>query len=162
VPGGDVREALVQLIAALGRRFGTPSFEPHVTLLGGVGGGEEEVLRRGALLAASLRPLTIRLTALGSSDEYFRCVVLEADRSPDLLAAHERASDELGVRDRPPFFPHLSLVYGRLSAKDTSRAREALRSLALPLAFEAQHLEIHRTEGTVGEWRRLAAHPLSL
>jgi 2'-5' RNA ligase len=159
VPEGDARETLAALIADLSRRHGTPSFEPHVTILGGVGGGEGEVLRRGALLAASLRPLTIRLAALGRSDEYFRCLFLEAEASPDLLAAHERASDWLGARDGAAFLPHLSLLYGRLSAQD---APEALGSVALPLAFEVRRLEMHRTEGAVPEWRRLAVHPLSL
>ena len=161
VPDGEVRDRLAARIAEWGRRHGTPSFEPHVTLLGGIGGREGDVLGRGALLAASLRSLTIRLTGLRRSDEYFRCLVLEAERSPDLLAAHERASDLLGLRDRPPFLPHLSLVYGRLAAEDVSAAEEALRAIALPLRFEARRLEIHRTEGTVAEWRRLAAHPLS-
>jgi hypothetical protein len=162
VPEGDVRETLSALIATLSRRFGTPAFEPHVTLLGGIGGGEGEALRRVALLAASLRPLAIRLATVGRSDAYFRCLFLEADRSPDLLAAHERASGWLGARDSAPFLPHLSLVYGRLGEEDAFSAREALRSVALPLAFEARRLEVHRTEGAVAEWRRLAVHPLSL
>jgi hypothetical protein len=159
VPEGGVRERLAALIAELSRRKGTPSFEPHVTLLGGIVGAEGEVSRRGALLAASLRPLAVRLVALRRSDEYFRCLFLEAEPSPDLLAAHERASDLLGARDRAPFLPHLSLVYGRPAA--ASAAEEALRALALPLTFEARRLEVHRTEGAVPDWLRLAAHPLS-
>jgi 2'-5' RNA ligase len=161
VPEGDVRQRLAAAIAELGRRHGTPSFEPHVTLLGGIAGGEAEVLRRGALLAASLRPLAVRLVALRRSDEYFRRVFLEAEGSPELLAAHERASDLLGARDRAPFLPHLSLVYGRLAAEDASAAEEALHALTLPLTFEARRLEVHLTEGAVPDWRRLAAHPLS-
>jgi len=161
VPEGDVREKLAARIAELSRRYGTPSFEPHVTLLGGIGEGEGEVLRRGALLAASARPIAIRLSAVRRGDEYFRCLFLEAERSPDLLAAHEHASDLLGARGRAPFLPHLSLLYGRLAAEDVSATDEALHAVALPVAFEARCLEIHRTEGTVPEWRRLAAHPLS-
>lgn len=161
VPEGDVRERLGALIAELSRRHGTPSFEPHVTLFGGIVGGEVEILERGARLAAALRPFAIRLMALGRSDEYFRCLFLEAERSPELLAAHERASGLFGARDSAPFLPHLSLVYGRLGAEEASEAVEALRSLALPLDFEARRLEVHRTEGAVPEWRRLAVHPLA-
>jgi 2'-5' RNA ligase len=106
--------------------------------------------------------MVIRLEAVARSDEYFRCLFLRTDRSLALLAAHERALDVLGARvTGAHFVPHLSLVYGRLTAEEASDARETLGSIALPLALEVRRLEVHRTEGAVADWCRLATHPLT-
>ena len=55
---GPLAQQLQQHIDAIAAEYGAPSFEPHVTLLGGVRSAEAEVLSLAAELAARLQVLT--------------------------------------------------------------------------------------------------------
>ena len=158
VPTGEVYERFDALISSLSRRCGTPPFEPHVTLLGGLSGPEAAVLSRAEQLSGSLAPLEIRPTTAGHRDEYFRCLFVQAEPTPALVAAHARAA-ELFERREEPFFPHLSLIYGDLAAEEKERILDEVgRDLAT--AFDVGELHAVRTEGEVRSWRRLASYPL--
>lgn len=153
VPEEPARSRLDAVIAGLAERLGSPAFRAHVTLLGGVGLGENDVLQRAHRLAASLRPVPLSLRRAGQEPEYFRCVYLEAEATADVLGAHQRARRAMGGGpDR--FHPHLSLVYGRLEeAVRADLVREAARVLELPLRLTAGRLEVYETRGRVPRWR---------
>lgn len=160
MPRGEVHARLSGLISSLSRRCGTPPFEPHVTLLGGLCGPGTAILSKAERLAGSLGPVEIRLMTAGHRDEYFRCLFVRAEPTPSLLAAHLGATELFGRRrEVPPFFPHLSLVYADLAAKEKERILDEIgRDFAA--AFDARELHAVRTEGEVRSWRRLASFPL--
>jgi len=152
---GPAGTRLRELIASLVGRLGGPTFEPHVTLLPGLARPEAEVLARGAELALALAPFPVRLTRVGGRDEYFRCLYVEADGGAALAEAFALACRALGHFPREPFFPHVSLAYGRLEPA----ARAALCKELAPLAQgrgEARQLSLVRTEGPVSAWSTLA------
>ncbi len=159
VPEGAVRERLGRLIAELARRHGTPPFEPHVTLLGGLVLPEGEVLAGAQGLTRSLGRPCVQLTVLDASDEYFRGLFVRVEETETLLAAHALAAQTFGGEAGPPFVPHLSLLYGHLTP---DAKREALSDLAgtFGTGFEAGQLQVVRTEGPPADWRVLAALPL--
>src|SRR5512136_1264008 len=79
MPEGETYERLAGLIARLSRRFSTPAFAPHLTLLPGVGGWlEDDLLVASRRLAADLRPLEIGLSAVEGREEPFRCLFARA------------------------------------------------------------------------------------
>ncbi len=157
---GAASERLREVLARLAGRLGGPEFEPHVTLLPGLTLPEAEVLARGAELAGSLTSLPLRLTRVGGRDEYFRCLYVEVDGGAALVGAFGRACRLLGHFPREPFFPHLSLAYGRLSPA----ARADLCRELSPLVqgrCEARQLVLVRTEGPSAAWSLLAAWSLA-
>ena len=159
VPEGEAHGRLAMLLDDLARRLGTPSFAPHVTLLGGIRDAEQEVLARAADLARELAPLTVFLEGIGGTDDYFRCLFVRAGETEPLLAAHARAGHALGRTETAPFRPHLSLVYGHLAAAERDRLASELVG-SLPSQFSATRLDVVRTEGRPGDWRRLTGLPL--
>lgn len=156
VPEGEVHGRLATLIESLARRLGTPSFAPHVTLLGGILDAEAEVLTRATELTRGLAPLVIPLERIDGSDDYFRCLFVRAGETEALLAAHERAGRAFGRGQAAPFLPHLSLVYGRLAPGGKQRLIAELK-VSLPAEFRATRLEVVRTEGPPEDWLRLRA-----
>ncbi len=62
IPSGSAYDLLEATVAELSRTYHGPIFVPHVTLLGGLGGPEEEVFIRTSQLAGRLQPLEINLT----------------------------------------------------------------------------------------------------
>src|SRR5262245_35383966 len=79
---GESQRRLADLIASLAQRLGTPRFEPHLTLLGGLEGSEADIVERTGALARMLRPIELHLHAIEGSDEYFRCVFVTVEPSP--------------------------------------------------------------------------------
>jgi len=161
MPEGETRERLLGLIARLARRFSTPAFPPHVTLLPGIEGRpDDELLAACRRLAAGRRPLEIGLLAVEGRAEPFRCLFARAAPDEPLLATHAAAARALGREPDPGFFPHLSLVYGTLPV---ATKREVAVEVA-PLVggtFRAAGLHVWRTDGPVGEWREIGAFDLA-
>lgn len=158
VPVDGAKVPLARLIADLAGRLGTPAFAPHVTLVAGVGGSSDDLVRRAEELAVALEPLSLPLRAPAGSSEPFRCVHLPVGETLKLLATHALARAAWRVADETRYEPHLSLVYGTLEPGQ----REALVAELLPLVpprVEFAALEVVRTEGAVAEWRTLAVIP---
>lgn len=161
VPPPDVRRGLARRIDELALRHGTPRFEPHVTLLAGIEAEGGQVAAESRGLVGRLGPVGLRLTRAGGRDEFFRCVFLEVEPEPALVEAHRRARERFGRDAEPPFFPHLSLVYGRLdSDAKAALLQELEQDAGWRVASSASALWVVLTEGTVEEWRTLAALPV--
>jgi hypothetical protein len=72
MPDAEHQRQFADIIARLAERFGTPTFEPHVTLLGGLHGEEREIVSRISDIVRTMRPVEIRTGALHSQEDYFR------------------------------------------------------------------------------------------
>ncbi len=152
VPEGRIHEQFGEIISRLSGRHGTPSFEPHVTLLGELPGPEDLVLERCGDLARHVRPLTLRPVAAEHGEGYFRCVFVEIQLTPDLQAARERAQELLGGHDAG-FHPHVSLLYGDFSVREKEAlVAEVARDIGGP--FEVHHVDVVATMGAPESWRR--------
>jgi 2'-5' RNA ligase len=155
MPRGDVSERLARTLHELSVRCAGPEFPPHVTLLGGITGQRQEVLRKSARLATHLRPFTIRLGVIDCLDEYFRCVLVRAVKTGPLLKAYQAACDGFGHRRAPAFMPHLSLVYGDLR-RSLKEAIVAGLGQRMDLTFKVWSLDLYLTRGAPSAWRRVA------
>jgi hypothetical protein len=161
VPQSEERARLQALIARLSERLGTPPFAAHLTLLSPVDAALPAAQEAAGSLAAGLRAVPLRLSGVSHSEEFFRCVVLEAEPSPALLAARRAAIAALGPGS-DGYRPHLSLVYATLNAPQRAALADELRAtLPLPLETRATSLELHDTAGPVAAWTLEAAFPLA-
>jgi 2'-5' RNA ligase len=160
VPEGDERHLVERLIANLAAKLGTPPFAPHVTLLPGLEGREGEVLRRAKEMAATLEPHAMPLAAVEGRSEYFRCLYARVPETLRLLTTRAQARLTFRGAGEAPFEPHLSLVYGWVSAEDKEPVIADL-AVRLPKRLTCTALEVVRTEGPVADWRSLARLPLA-
>lgn len=160
LPEPPAAATLARTIEALSARFGAPGFAPHLTLLGGLPHAAAEAVVVARRLAESARPRQARVARVGALPEFFRCLFLEIENEPWLLALHQRAVALAGPESPPPFFPHVSLLYAEL-AQDAKAALVSELSGSVPAAVRLDAIQVVRTEGEVGGWRPLAAFPLS-
>jgi hypothetical protein len=156
-PEEETRAALASLIADLAARFGTPAFEPHVTLLTGLRLSGTEVVRRASALA--LEPLTLSLRPAEGRNQTFRCLYLPVVETLRLLHAVALARSAYGIQDEGPYEPHLSLVYGILEQDEKSKLAKEI-STSVPTSIRFAALDVVKTQGPVTEWRRLARFPI--
>lgn len=153
---GEAARWLGDWINSLAERFGTPSFGPHLTLLGGLDGPEGEILRQSTVLARALPHLELRLSAIEGSDAYFRCVFARVESTAELVLARERALELFGRQGEPPFTPHISLMYGRLAPETKPPMIRALGE-QLVGAVVSRQLQVMRTQGSPDRWQCLAS-----
>jgi 2'-5' RNA ligase len=150
-----------ELIGTLAEQHGTPSFEPHITLLGGIDATQATAVAATAALARRIAPLHIRLAEIGQRESYFQCLFVHAVPGPALLQAHRLAREAFARRDDAEFLPHLSLVYGDL--EQAQKAAIAARLGArLDSEFRVEELALicYRKGDQPQDWRRVAAFAL--
>lgn len=154
MPAGSAFRRLAGVIHDLSRKYSTPPFEPHVTLLGRIALPEREVLVKSAILVRRLRPLAIRLTVLDDRAEYFRCLFVNAAKTAPLIEAHRMARETFHQKQRSAYLPHLSLVYGNLTPR---LKKEIITSLGrrFELEFDVRSLYVYSTTGAPRVWRRI-------
>lgn len=158
VPDGDVLETLRCILAQLAEDFGSPPFEPHVTLVGELSQPLPEIEERARSLTTMLSPLTIRCQRLASDREYFKCVFFTVAKSKALLQANRLATKVFTV-PAIPYEPHLSLLYTEVDPETRSGILHRLGHLAAP-SFRAESISIVQTEGGVPEWREVYRYSL--
>lgn len=152
LPPPDDRARFAHLIEILGERLQTPRFEPHITLCGTIALERTDAEDRARRLALGLRPIAVRLSGIGYTDEYFRCLFAVATPTPALLATQRVASAALGLPPDPGYFPHLSLVYAHLSRSAQVALRDELAGRT-DVAFTSDRIALYDTEGAIEGWR---------
>ena len=150
MPGGQRYRDLTCRIQTWSRRHSTPRFEPHVTLLSGITLPEREALSRAAALARGLAPFEVRLGEVDFTDEYFRCLFLRVQSTEPLVHVHRRACEVFGLRDRRPYLPHLSLLYGSLPLEVKKRITSRTSG---NLTFRVSRIHLYSVNGPPAAWR---------
>ncbi len=113
MPSGETYLNLKNEILRLSKEHNTVDFEPHVTIIGGLI-GEEAVLIKKMEEFRSTLSFEVSLRGLQHSDEYFKCIFLECERSRGLANLNQKAKILFGRLNDPEFKPHLSLLYAKL------------------------------------------------
>lgn len=160
MPPDPARARLAALIQKFSRRYGTPRFQPHITLCSTHELNETEALARTQSLAGRLAPVPVRLTEIGYADEYFRCFFIHAERTETLLAAHRAGCEAFGRAPGADFMPHLSLIYGSLAGAEKERLIEEV-GRRVDTSFVAENIVLCAPGGPPQGWRLHGPYPLS-
>jgi len=157
-PHGDVAFALQQRIDELADKYGTPSFEPHVTLLGGLTGRETGLIQLTDTLASYLHPFELKLTEAGIGNTYYRSLFACGKETEVLLKARENARRlfdvDVGKNSEDDYFPHLSLLYGELSRDEKQRILNVI-GRKFYITFTVQNLLLVKTTGKPDRWKKI-------
>lgn len=160
VPEGLAFLQYSAIIKRLSEENVTPNFEPHVTLLGGIDGSEEEVVDKTDQLSKLVRPYYLSFIALGREDHWSRALYLLADLTSDALAANRVAQNIFRGRVVEDYIPHLSLLYGYPS---DAMKQVIMRSIFnnFPSRFEVTSIDLFKCQGRVEDWYQVEKFKLS-
>jgi 2'-5' RNA ligase len=159
MPTGAVAQRFAQLIGQLARRYASPVFPPHVTLVGSIKAREEEMIGKTRELASLIHAFPIRLNTIAFTDAYYRALYVQAEPSTTLLAAYQQARKLFPDEHKPGYTPHLSLLYGDFP--QTTKVK-MIHEIGEDLAeeFEAERLYLYLTEGQTDTWQQAGTFPL--
>jgi 2'-5' RNA ligase len=160
MPGGHLATQLQALITQLSNEHSTPKFEPHVTLIGELAISEKEAVTKTRQLAKMLRPFTIALREVTWLNEYFRCVFIRAEKTPDLLSANSKACEVFEQPNDTNYMPHLSLVYGDLTRPVKEQIIGGIGQESY-VDFEVKGISLYYTNRQPQEWHPILEAPLT-
>lgn len=159
MPSNDDETLLASLVRDLADRFGTPVFQPHLTLRGDT---TTETAALTEAIAAAARQVPVFAEPISSVDiteAYFRAFYARFAVSPT-LATLKRSLDPA---EAGSFLPHISLLYGTLPAEQTAPAAAAMgrRLAGRRITFDRISVVRSGQDIPISEWSILATAPLT-
>jgi 2'-5' RNA ligase len=148
-PSPQEGEELRACIEDFAKRAGTPVFLPHVTLVPGLHGSEEELIEKMRRLAGS-ESFSIQFGGTKVGDVYHKCLYLECERGEALMSLRGRAEELFDAST--PYHPHLSLAYG----VPEGQLRDIfVRESAKHVVFTARRISLWLARGKVEDWKKI-------
>ncbi len=110
--GSELHTKLQNLIENLAKRFQTPVFEPHVTLLGDIE-ATPEISDKVTKLSQMITPYKITLDFLDYTDNLYQSLVIRTLATLRVLDANKKTRDVFNRHSDSLYVPHISLIYVR-------------------------------------------------
>lgn len=158
MPSNDDEALLSSLVRDLADRFGTPQFQPHLTLRGDTT-TETAALAEAIAVAARQVPIFAEpISTVDITEAFFRAFYARFAVSPAL----ETLKRSLDPAETGSFLPHISLLYGTLPAeRKAPAAAEMSRRLAgCAIRFDRICVVSSGQDIPISEWSILATAPL--
>ena len=160
LPERKREEELARLIQSLSQVVGAIPFAPHLTLCSGTNESEERI--QAALQAAisGLSPLSLHVTGVNVSADFFQTLFLEFAASDALLQLQEQLREALTPEKTTPFHPHLSLLYYEADLTEKERLRALVPTMPATITFDEVCLTVPTSaQGwrDIASWKRLSS-----
>jgi len=158
VPEASAEERLISVIEDLSDRYGCPRFLPHATILGGLGGTEQELIEKVDSLAGELQAIDVTATGLAMEPYYFTSFYLKLEPSAALLLSYQKATQVFTAK-AGNFNPHVSLLYGSVPRQEKINIGAEIHS-RVPGAFRLDRLYLVQITLAVPNWKVISRHDL--
>lgn len=123
MPTADDAAMLTRIVDDLARRFGTPRFQPHLTLVEDMERSVGDLAPLVEDVAAGIGPFAAPVAAIGVSALFFRSFYARFIAEGPLLELKRRAIEKILPGDIAEFMPHISLAY---DVAETLEKRDAV------------------------------------
>lgn len=153
-PSKDFASEFQERINELSQRNDTPTFSPHVTLIGGVTSSESEAVSATKELASLLKPFELELTKADYRDRFYQSLFVHVAETDQLLDLRKKALHLFNISNAGEYMPHMSLLYGELSQPKKEQILERIgRDFSIP--FTVKNMVLVKTDGKPDQWKRI-------
>lgn len=126
MPPPEQEQVFTAIVRDLAKQFGSPVFQPHLTLVEDMPRSCEELKPVLEQTAKGMAPFEAAVETVEESGLYYRSFYARFPVTPPLRALKERAVELFGVGSVETFMPHISLAYGVSDSAEKSKAVAAL------------------------------------
>jgi len=158
LPAAPACEFFQSLVGELAGRFDAPTFEPHVTLLGGIANHDRTLQVFRKLLVPTRCELEIE--GIHFSELYTKTLFVRFHLSDELRQLRGALAQSFESESGDDFDPHLSLLYKKMPHREQA---ELARSVKIPFpraTFEGMKLIAYppkvTTRADVAAWREIS------
>lgn len=163
MPSADDTTMLERMVADFSGRFGSPRFQPHLTLVEDMERSVNELAPLVEEVAAGIGSFTTPVAAIGVSALFFRSFYARFAAEGPLLELKRRAIEKILPDNIAEFMPHISLAYGvaeTLEKRDAVAEAENLL-LGRPIRFDRLCVVASGKELPIESWTNRSATGLS-
>lgn len=153
------RSRLTKIVNDLSKKYGGPTFEPHMTIVVNTNDTLENVVSKTKSIAKNTKAFELELGNIDYSTTYFQCVFVRAKTSVPLINLATKAKEKFDISSF--YMPHISLMYGNLDAEEKDKIARSIKLSTLK--FKAEKLVITPAGESVPDpkdWKHLAEIPL--
>lgn len=143
-----------KIITSLSKKYNSPDFAPHITLLGAFPGKENFVVSNFEKLVSNLRTFDVGFDGLSFSTTYFQSVFLRVKPTASLLNANLEAKKIFNMPN-DVFMPHMSLIYGNHSMEEREKISKDLE-IPKNTSFHARKLVLVPTTDNPKDWKPIS------
>jgi len=149
IPPEPVLTQLRSAIETLAKKYGGPTFTPHMTLLGDIEGDPAEITKKMEQLVAGKKVLELSLGPVSFSTTYWQDVFVRVNSTGALMQLNLDAKKMFNMKN-DVFMPHISLLYGEHDA--TIREKAAAEVSLPPTSFIAGALVLNPNTPDPSGW----------
>jgi 2'-5' RNA ligase len=163
MPAAEDAEALERMVEDFSERFGSPRFQPHLTLVEDMERSADDLAPLVAEVSKGIASFTAPVEAIGVSTLFFRSFYARFAAEGLLLELKRRAIEKILPGDIAEFMPHISLAYGvaeTLEKRDAVAEAENLL-LGRPIRFDRVCVVASGKELPIEGWAIRATAALS-
>ncbi len=139
-------------IELLSKKYDCPTFQAHITLLGGIYGEENIVLNQFEKLKPYLKSFSLKLLELEFGNTYFQSIFYTVEKNQPLKVLRQLAENIFNKKET--YFPHLSMLYGHFAL---SQKEEISKQISQPLYNQLMISKIALVDTTemINDWKTL-------
>jgi 2'-5' RNA ligase len=127
MPRPEDEETFAAIVRSLAKRFTSPVFQPHLTLVEDMPRTLEELEPLLKSLTEGMASLSASVEAVEESPLYYRSLYARFPVAVPLKTLKQRAVDLFKIGSLETFMPHISLGYGVPESSEKTEAVAALR-----------------------------------
>ena len=142
----------------LSEEYGAPSFEPHITVAGGIEKPVDLLRETVQEVADQMEPMTLSVTNTDYRDTIYQSLFIHVAPNDALLALRERCLSRLKL-EHTPYMPHISLLYKKLQEEEKKHIIDRVGS-RFDMVFKPDKLYLVNTSGSPEQWREVMQAPL--
>jgi 2'-5' RNA ligase len=116
MPEGRLNKQLSSLIETFHKKYSSPLFKPHITLVWPLLDAEGNIVRMAQYLAKRMKSFYLTLNSIGKNNEFFVSISLNIRKDQQLIQARKLAIKTFNLKEEG-YTPHLSLAYGNFNEK---------------------------------------------
>jgi 2'-5' RNA ligase len=154
MPCSKEEQTFAGIVRDLAKRFDSPIFQPHLTLVEDMPRRCEDLKPLLEQLADGIASFDASVVAVEESPLYYRSFYARFPVAPPLRALKKRAVDLFGVGSLEAFMPHISLAYGVPESVEKAQAIIALQShlLGMSVNFDRVCIVSSSQHTPIEEW----------
>jgi len=157
VPPEPVFSQIKKIIDKLSKKYESPLFEPHMTIVGNIDKDLSEIEKKIKILRSNDKKLELTLGPVSFSTTYFQSVLVRVNSTAKLMKLNLDIKEILGLENNV-FMPHISLLYGN---HNMSVREEIASSVHIPtLSFTVNEFIITPCTDNPSEWVHSAVIPI--
>jgi 2'-5' RNA ligase len=149
-PAAKDAKYLLRIIRKLGKKYGSPTFCPHITVYDRV---RSSSAAKFAVKNCNMKKFTVKTTDLEFSDNLWKTVFINVEKNQKLKRIHDVIKKNIPLNSKYEFHPHISLIYKKL---DDSKKQGIIDGLKIKQKFTFDKITIIASSNDVEKWKIIA------